>query len=215
VTARERGRDTDRDVRARTRGGGGTARNVAPTDRSQRRYEPDQRIRTSPGLQVPGRGPTTGVRESGRLRSPGIDRTREATRPETRVRPGSRGDRGRDRTVTPRSRGGDERRTIRPVEPRRGDGGRVWTNRRSSGSSRVTPQPPPRRSEPRSRSDNPRVRRQERPSSPPANPRGGSSPRRVAPRKPSPPPSKPAPPPSNPRSGGGSKKKSRSSGGRG
>ncbi len=217
VVARDR--DRTEDVRQRTRGAGGTPRNVSPTDRSQTRYEPDNRIRTAPGLRVPGDGPTSSVRDAGRLRSsrsPGLDRGRDGAA-DTRVRPGVRGDERRNVTPTPRGRGDGDRRTIRPVEPRRGDGDRVWSNRRSSGSSRVKPTPPPVRSEPRSRSGNTTIRRQERPQPPPpSNPRGGSgsSSGSVSPRKPSPPPSKPAPPPSQPRSGSrGSSGKARGSGG--
>jgi hypothetical protein len=218
VVSRER--DAVRDVRSR--GAGGRASNVAPVDRSQARYEPDSRIRTTPGLRVPGQAPDAVRPQTGRTSRTGeIDRDRTSRSPRldrsrTRVeRPADRPGVER-RTVRPeRGESDTDRRAIRPVQPRRGDGDRVWSNRRSSGSSRVTPQRPPVRRDSGNSDRGTTIRRQERPTSPPNKVRGGSS--QVRPRNSSP-PSRPAPPPSRPSSGSktGSKSggKARGSGGR-
>jgi hypothetical protein len=203
--------------------GGGRTRDVSPVSRSQVEFQPDQRIRTSPGLRVPdsntasrGRGDDRRtVSDPRRASGPKPDRSGDGT-----VRDEDRRLRGGTTTVRPGKETRDtSRQTIRPVDPR-GDSRRVWTNRRSSGSSSVRPQAPTRPSQP-SNDRSSSVRRPTRREAAPAPPRGGSSSGSSGVRR-APKPSKPSAPPSRPSGGGsrgggsrGSKSGGRSSGGRG
>ncbi len=205
--------------RERIRGAGGKLdRRVDREPREQERFEPRTTTRTSPGLRLDadrtsrvGRSTTARPGDAPRVRADDRPRTRTPqNRPESRVTPRAR--RGDDSPrVSPRTsprRGDDgDRRTIRPVQPRN-DRDRVWSNRRSSGSSNNRPSSPPS-----TRSARPKPRKQE--SVRPNTNRGSSSPRTV---RPSPPPKKPSrstPPPSRPKRGGGGSSRSKSSGGRG
>ena len=124
VTSRtdDRTRDGSTTALDRTRipAGGTALRNVSPVTRSQTRFEQNNRIRTSPGLRVPGSGETDG----------GVSRTSQSRLRTGTVRSGSSG----TTTRTESRRSADSRETIKPVESRR-DQGRVWTNRRSSSSA--------------------------------------------------------------------------------
>jgi hypothetical protein len=192
---------------------GGRPRDVAPVSRSQLRFEPDQRIRTSPGLRIP--GADTATRGGG---GGGADRVRTdagasrdpAVRNDNDLRGGSTTVRGGKET------GDDRRQAIRPVDPR-GDTRRVWTHRRSSGSSSVRPQTPTTRSTRPESGPAPTVRPPERKPSSPSRSSGGSgggSVRQAPTRSP-----QPSPPPSRSSGGrggsGGGRSQSRSSGGRG
>ena len=212
VTERDPGRLDD--PRRRDSGpAGGVARDVSPVSRSQTRFEPSNPIRTTPGLQLPGQTKTTVRTHPGfqpRTTSVPLDRNRGATR-------------GSDQRV----RRDDDRRSIRPVEPRGGDSGRVWSNRRSAGSSSLRQQAPATRSnKPNSSSSrSSTIRSLSKPRSsvgkpPPSTnkPRGSSSSVRRPVKQSTPKPA--SPPPSRPRSGGssggsGGSEGGRSSGGRG
>ncbi len=221
-TVTERGGDGGLDPRIRDGGpAGGTARDVTPVARSQARFEPDQRIRTSPGLRVPGtttasRGRDGSGNTGGRTVRTGDAGGRSQGKPDSgtpSVRPGSR-TRGTD--------GG--RQTIRPVEPR-GDTKRVWTNRRNSGSSGVRPNTPvTRTSKPGGRRST-TVRSPNKPTKSPSTRSSGGSrssggtvnraPKQTSPKPKSPPPSRPSTNGGSRGGKSGGKGGGRSSGGRG
>jgi hypothetical protein len=201
---------------------GGRTRDVSPTSRSQVQFEPDQRIRTSPGLQVPGSNTVSRGRGDDRRtigdpgRSDGGSRD-PARGGDPRLRGGSTTVRGGKETR------GDGRQTIRPVDPR-GDTRRVWTNRRSSGNTNVRRQTPPTRSTQPERRSAPTVRRPTRQESSPSRSSGrssgGSSSGGSVRRAPKQTPKPASPPPSrssggSSRGSGGKSSRSRSSGGRG
>ena len=205
VTERDSGRLNDQ--RGHDSGpAGGVASDVSPMSRSQARFEPSNRLRTSPGLQLPGQTTATRTRD-GR-------ESRTVSTPVSRVRQDTRRSDGQIRRA-------DDRQTIRPVEPR-GDSGRVWSNRRNTGSPSVRPKAPVIRSTKPSTNRSSTIRRSSEPRSSVSKPHssGGSrSTVRQPTRNSTPKPS--SPPPSRSRSGGssggsrGSKGGSRSSGGRG
>jgi hypothetical protein len=223
LTDARSGRTTD-EARDRIRGAGGTTRERVDRERQpreQERFEPRPTTRsTSPGLRLDGERtggsrvsrPPSERNDGARVRTD--DRAGTRVRPDrddTRVSPPSRPqpDRTQPRVSPRSSRRGDDRQTIRPVQPRQ-ESNRNWSTRRSQGSSNQRPSPPP------PRVDSNRESRVRKPDPPRNTNQGGSSGRTVQPRTPSKPPSKPAPPPKAPsRSGGGDRTKQRSSGGRG
>jgi len=191
--------DQATDDRARIRQGepaGGEPRNVQPAARAQERYTADSRVRTSPGLRVPG--------GSGETRTQRPEAPTGTSRDE-------RGDRGRQ--LEPRQAGGREapetRQQVRPVEPRT-DGARVWTNRRNTPAADPRPTTPATRPQERdsaqprtvapARRDDARSRSE---SSGAQGVRGGTRGSNV--QRPSAPPAQPAaPPPPAVRPGGNS-----------
>jgi hypothetical protein len=186
------------DARARRDGpAGGVAAETQRISRVQERFTPGSRTDAAPGLRLPdGTTDPRGVTPRSRMLRSG----EQSPDRDDRVRQ-PRLDPPRSGTEAPR----DPQQQVRPpVTPRR-DGGRVWTNRRSSGQTETRPQDPTARPPARSRDDSRGSVRERAPQSPtpppsppPARSRDDSrgSVRERAPQSPSPPPS---PPPSSPR----------------